>query len=285
MPHRGGRVDSSSGCLHDPWPFTADLQLRSNVERLPPPAMGSGFCIQRRLAPGPNTPGRRRRFAARLSRPCAGAGRLRGDLHLLYADGDEAYANLDQRFGLLLHRHRWCPARTGIEVARLAAARDPKASTHSCAPYSAMRVALAKCAREARPQGHLRYLLAVILHLREIVAEVELYDGRRLRKRRLRRPKPPAGGLPFDRRSRTRSSAGEHYVDIVGVAGSIPAASTIQSCAFASVTSTRQVRPTIQWLASDGDGNRRLRAGDLAKNRAIFRARSLARFQKCAFTK
>jgi hypothetical protein len=26
---------------------------------------------------------------------------------------------------------------------------------------------------------------------------------------------------------RTRSSAGEHYVDIVGVAGSIPAASTI----------------------------------------------------------
>jgi hypothetical protein len=28
---------------------------------------------------------------------------------------------------------------------------------------------------------------------------------------------------------RTRSSAGEHYVDIVGVAGSIPAASTIFS--------------------------------------------------------
>jgi hypothetical protein len=32
---------------------------------------------------------------------------------------------------------------------------------------------------------------------------------------------------------RARSSAGEHYVDIVGVAGSIPAAPTIGTCEFA----------------------------------------------------
>jgi hypothetical protein len=42
--HRGGRVKlillrPSRGFA----PFTADLQLRSNVDRLPPTAMGRGF--------------------------------------------------------------------------------------------------------------------------------------------------------------------------------------------------------------------------------------------------
>jgi two-component system cell cycle response regulator CpdR len=82
------------------------------------------------------------------------------------ADGDEAAANLDQRFDLLL-TDIVMPGMDGIEVARLAAARDPKLRIMFITGFAA--VALAGAGRA--PQG--AKVLSKPIHLREIVAEVE----------------------------------------------------------------------------------------------------------------
>ncbi len=82
------------------------------------------------------------------------------------ADGDEAAAKLDQRYDLLL-TDIVMPGMDGIEVARLAAARDPKLRIMFITGFAA--VALAAGGRA--PQG--AKVLSKPIHLREIVAEVE----------------------------------------------------------------------------------------------------------------
>ncbi|MGH6863216.1 MAG: cell cycle two-component system response regulator CpdR [Methylocella sp.] len=82
------------------------------------------------------------------------------------ADGDAAAASLEERFDLLL-TDIVMPGLDGIEVARLAAARDPALRIMFITGFAA--VALAAGAKA--PQGS--KVLSKPIHLREIVAEVE----------------------------------------------------------------------------------------------------------------
>ncbi|MGH6993946.1 MAG: cell cycle two-component system response regulator CpdR [Caulobacteraceae bacterium] len=82
------------------------------------------------------------------------------------ADGEEAAAQLESAFDLLL-TDIVMPGMDGIEVARLAAARDPKLRIMFITGFAA--VALAGTGRA--PRG--AKVLSKPIHLREIVAEVD----------------------------------------------------------------------------------------------------------------
>ena len=124
------------------------------------------------------------------------------------------------------------PEMDGIELARRATELDPDIKVMFITGFAA--VALnpdSQAPKDAK-------VLSKPFHLRDLVNEVEKTDGR------LRKVRPPTGLPPrpaagISRRSpasgplrraplvgRARSSAGEHYVDIVGVTGSIPVAPT-----------------------------------------------------------
>jgi two-component system, cell cycle response regulator CpdR len=82
------------------------------------------------------------------------------------ADGDEAVAALDQDWDLLL-TDIVMPGVDGIEVARIAAARQPDLRIMFITGFAAV----ALTAKEQAPAG--AKVLSKPIHLREIVAEVE----------------------------------------------------------------------------------------------------------------
>jgi two-component system cell cycle response regulator CpdR len=82
------------------------------------------------------------------------------------ADGEEAAAVLDQTWDLLL-TDIVMPGMDGIEVARLAAARDPSLRIMFITGFAAV----ALTAGERAPAG--AKVLSKPIHLREIVSEVE----------------------------------------------------------------------------------------------------------------
>lgn len=82
------------------------------------------------------------------------------------ADGDEALANLDQAFDLLL-TDIVMPGADGIEVARQAAARQPNLRIMFITGFAAVALS----AKEQAPAG--AKVLSKPVHLREIVAEVQ----------------------------------------------------------------------------------------------------------------
>ena len=82
------------------------------------------------------------------------------------ADGDEAAAQLDQDWDLLL-TDIVMPGLDGIEVARLAAARHPGLRIMFITGFAAVALA----AGESAPAG--AKVLSKPIHLREIVSEVE----------------------------------------------------------------------------------------------------------------
>jgi two-component system cell cycle response regulator CpdR len=81
-------------------------------------------------------------------------------------DGDEAVAALDEDFDLLL-TDIVMPGVDGIEVARIAAARQPSLRIMFITGFAAV----ALTAKEQAPAG--AKVLSKPIHLREIVAEVE----------------------------------------------------------------------------------------------------------------
>jgi two-component system cell cycle response regulator CpdR len=82
------------------------------------------------------------------------------------ADGEEAVAELDNRWDLLL-TDIVMPGMDGIEVARLAAARQPDMRIMFITGFAAVALSSAN----QTPQGS--KVLAKPIHLREIVTEVE----------------------------------------------------------------------------------------------------------------
>ena len=82
------------------------------------------------------------------------------------ADGEEAVAELDDRWDLLL-TDIVMPGMDGIEVARLAAARQPDMRIMFITGFAAVALSSAN----HTPQGS--KVLAKPIHLREIVTEVE----------------------------------------------------------------------------------------------------------------
>ncbi|MFP5448738.1 MAG: response regulator [Caulobacterales bacterium 32-67-6] len=82
------------------------------------------------------------------------------------ADGEEAAAVLDQDWDLLL-TDIVMPGMDGIEVARLAAARNPALRIMFITGFAAVALA----AGDSAPAG--AKVLSKPIHLREIVAEVE----------------------------------------------------------------------------------------------------------------
>ena len=82
------------------------------------------------------------------------------------ADGEEAVAELDDRWDLLL-TDIVMPGMDGIEVARLAAARQPDMRIMFITGFAAVALSSAN----HTPQG--AKVLAKPIHLREIVTEVE----------------------------------------------------------------------------------------------------------------
>ena len=84
-------------------------------------------------------------------------------------------------------------------------------------------------------------------------------------------------------RSRTRSSAGEHLVDIEGVTGSIPVASTTQSFRKISGLQVGRRTPTFPRLARTGDATGALQVGGTGPILPILHPHSPAPFQKWAF--
>ncbi|HCS69488.1 MAG TPA: response regulator [Rhodospirillaceae bacterium] len=82
------------------------------------------------------------------------------------ADGEEAASVLDQDWDLLL-TDIVMPGMDGIEVARLAAARNPALRIMFITGFAAVALA----AGESAPAG--AKVLSKPIHLREIVAEVE----------------------------------------------------------------------------------------------------------------
>lgn len=85
---------------------------------------------------------------------------------LACADGEQAAAALDQRWDMLL-TDIVMPGMDGIEVARLAAARDPNLRIMFITGFAAV----ALTAGERAPAG--AKVLSKPIHLREIVAEVD----------------------------------------------------------------------------------------------------------------
>ncbi len=82
------------------------------------------------------------------------------------ADGEEAVAELDDRWDLLL-TDIVMPGMDGIEVARLAAARQPDMPIMFITGFAAVALS----AGNQTPQGS--KVLSKPIHLREIVTEVE----------------------------------------------------------------------------------------------------------------
>ena len=82
------------------------------------------------------------------------------------ADGEEAVAVLDEVWDLLL-TDIVMPGVDGIEVARIAAARQPSLRIMFITGFAAVALA----AKESAPQG--AKVLSKPIHLREIVSEVE----------------------------------------------------------------------------------------------------------------
>lgn len=82
------------------------------------------------------------------------------------ADGEEAVAELDDRWDLLL-TDIVMPGMDGIEVARLAAARQPEMRIMFITGFAAVALS----SGNLTPQG--AKVLAKPIHLREIVTEVE----------------------------------------------------------------------------------------------------------------